>query len=168
MGASHEYRATVIWQRQPDEAFRDNRYHRGHDWHFDGGVIVPASSSPQVVPLPLSRAEAVDPEEAFVAALSSCHMLFFLSYTAQAGLVVERYEDPALGWMGRNEAGAIAMLKVALRPHIAWGGSPPAPGQVEALHERAHAACFIANSVRTEVVVEPAHRAVEAGDARRT
>lgn len=154
MSAQHEYRATVVWQRQPDETFHDNCYHRAHDWRFDGGVVVPASSSPQVVPLPLSSAEAVDPEEAFVAALSSCHMLFFLSYAAQAGHVVDRYEDVALGWMGRNDAGAIAMLKVALRPRIAWSGVPPTAEQVEALHERAHASCFIASSVRTEVVIE--------------
>lgn len=154
MSAAHEYRATVRWQRAAEERFVDNRYSRAHAWHFDGGVTVPASASPQIVPLPLSVASAVDPEEAFVAALSSCHMLFFLSYAARQGFLVERYEDQAVGTMGRDAAGRIAMLKVELRPRIAWGGERrPSAQDIAALHERSHHDCFLANSVRCEVLV---------------
>lgn len=161
MSRHHEYRATVIWQRAAEETFTDNRYSRGHRWCFDGGTEVPASASPQIVPRPHSIEAAVDPEEAFVASLSSCHMLFVLSHAAQAGYVVERYEDAAIGTMGRNAEGRIAMLKVALRPHIAWGGiRRPSADDVTQLHERSHHDCFIANSVRCEVVVEAAGSAV--------
>lgn len=151
----HEYSATVEWRRQAAEQFSDNRYSRAHRWRFDGGAVVAASSSPLVVPLPYSAAANVDPEEAFVAALSSCHMLFFLSYAARQGFVVESYEDQALGVMGRNEHGKEAMLKVRLRPRIVFSGDrQPTAQQIEALHHRSHEDCYIANSVRTEVVVE--------------
>src|ERR1043165_9332263 len=112
------YTATVVWTRPADAAFTDNKYSRGHEWRFDGNVTVPASSSPKVVPLPLSKADAVDPEEAFIAALSSCHMLFFLFYAARAGFKIDRYEDEAIGEMGKNARGQMAMLKVRLRPKI--------------------------------------------------
>jgi organic hydroperoxide reductase OsmC/OhrA len=151
----HEYSATVEWRRQAAEPFSDNRYSRAHRWRFDGGAVVPASSSPLVVPLPYSAPANVDPEEAFVAALSSCHMLFFLSYAARQGYVVESYEDQALGVMGRDERRKEAMLKVCLRPRIVFSGDrQPTPQQIEALHHRSHEDCYIANSVRTEVVVE--------------
>lgn len=149
-----KYTATVVWQRDPASAFTDNKYSRGHEWRFDGGLSVPASSSPTVVPLPLSRADAVDPEEAFVAALSSCHMLFFLFYAAKAGLVVDRYEDEALGEMGKDARGAMAMLKVRLRPRISWQGGAPEAARLDELHHKAHASCFIANSVSSEIVIE--------------
>jgi len=148
------YTATVVWQRKPDEVFKDNKYSRAHEWRFDGGTVVPASSSPHVVRVPLSREEAVDPEEAFVAALSSCHMLFFLYHAAAAGFVIDRYEDEAVGEMGKNEEGRMAMLKVRLRPKIEWVGAAPDAEKLEALHHRSHKDCYIANSVRTEVVVE--------------
>ncbi len=149
------YTATVVWTRQTGAAFKDNKYSRAHEWRFDGGVVVPASSSPTVVPLPLSKQDAVDPEEAFVASLSSCHMLFFLFYAARAGLVIERYEDEAVGEIGKNAAGAMAMLKVTLRPRIVWADRTPAADELKDLHHRSHESCYIANSVRTEVVVEP-------------
>jgi organic hydroperoxide reductase OsmC/OhrA len=149
-----KYTATVVWQRDAAAAFTDNKYSRGHEWRFDGGVSVPASSSPHVVPLPLSKADAVDPEEAFIAALSSCHMLFFLFYAAKVGLIVDRYEDEAVGEMGRNSRGATAMLKVRLRPKISWKGDAPAADRLDELHHQAHQACFIANSVSSEIVVE--------------
>ncbi|MFA5940357.1 MAG: OsmC family protein [Sinimarinibacterium sp.] len=161
MSKHHLYRATVIWQRAADEAFTDNRYSRGHRWCFDGGTEVPASASPQIVPPPHAVASAVDPEEAFVASLSSCHMLFFLAYAAKDGFVVDQYEDEAVGTMGRNAEGRIAMLKVALRPRIRWSGSRlPDAGEVARLHERSHHDCFIANSVRCEVTVETPDRAM--------
>lgn len=149
------YSVEVSWSRE-NQRFTDNRYSRVHRWRFDGGIEVTASSSPSVVPLPLSSAEAVDPEEAFVASLSSCHMLWFLSFAAQAGYCVDDYTDSALGEMGPNAEGRVAMLKVTLRPRIRFSGErSPTPDQHLALHEAAHDRCFIANSVKTEVVCEP-------------
>ena len=150
------YTATVVWTRPDGAPFKDNKYSRGHEWRFDGGTIVPASSSPKVVPLPLSNANAVDPEEALVASLSSCHMLFFLSYAATAGFVIDRYEDQAIGEMGKNARGATAMVKARLRPRITWAGTAPATAELDKLHHRAHESCYIANSVTTEVVIEAA------------
>lgn len=147
------YTATVAWRRGADERFVDERYSRAHEWRFDGGTVVPASSSPDVVRLPLSRADAVDPEEAFVASLSSCHMLFFLSFAAAGGLVVDAYDDDATGELGRDGRGRQAMLRVTLRPVVTWAGESPPPEVVADLHHRSHQACFIANSVTTEVTV---------------
>jgi organic hydroperoxide reductase OsmC/OhrA len=155
MNGKHDYFATVVWQRGADEHYIDNRYSRAHQWRFDGGAVIAASSSPKVVPLPLSVAANVDPEEALVAALSSCHMLFFLSYAAQRGFVVDRYEDQAVGTMGKDEQGRVAMLRVVLRPRIGFGGErQPGAADIDALHHRSHQDCFIANSVKAEVVVE--------------
>lgn len=135
-------------------AFLDNRYSRGHVWAFDGGVEVPASSSTAVVPLPLSVAEAVDPEEAFVASLASCHMLFFLNFAAKSGFLVESYEDAAVGFMTRNEQGKLFISKVLLNPSVVFGGSRrPTDQDVEKLHHDSHAECFIANSVKSEVAL---------------
>jgi organic hydroperoxide reductase OsmC/OhrA len=156
-----EYQATVDWERN-GAAFVDNRYSRGHHWEFDGGVRVPASASPHVVPLPYSVAAAVDPEEALVAALSSCHMLWFLSLAAKQGYVVEQYRDTAVGTVGRDGDGRLAMLDVRLRPSVTFSG-PKQPTAVEIadLHHAAHDQCFIANSVKTRVHCEPApHPAV--------
>lgn len=151
-----EYRATVLWKRS-GAAFTDNRYSRGHVWKFDGGIEVPASSSPHVVPLPMSVAEAVDPEEAFIAALSSCHMLWFLSIAAKRGFVVESYLDEAVGIMGKNADGKVAITHVTLRPKVLFGGDQlPSRDEVIKMHHESHEQCFIANSVRTEVRCEPA------------
>jgi organic hydroperoxide reductase OsmC/OhrA len=151
---AHEYRATVRWTREDGAPFTDNKYNRGHVWRFDGGVEVPASSAPSSVPLPYSRADAVDPEEAFVASLSSCHMLFFLWFSAKAGFVVDAYEDQALGVMTKNERGKLFVSKVTLNPRVEFSGERrPAPDEIAELHHRSHEECFIANSVRTEVVV---------------
>jgi organic hydroperoxide reductase OsmC/OhrA len=150
---AHEYRATVRWKRD-GAAFTDQKYSRGHLWRFDGGVEVPASSAPSSVPLPYSRADAVDPEEAFVASLSSCHMLFFLFLAAKAGFVVDFYEDNAVGVMAKNERGKLYVSKVTLDPKIAFAGDKrPSPEEIAELHRRSHEECFIANSVRTEVVL---------------
>lgn len=151
-----EYTAQLLWQRGAQEAFTDQRYSRAHLLQFDGGVRLPASSSPAVVPLPYSDAAAVDPEEMFVAALSSCHMLWFLSLAAAAGHVVDRYEDAAVGLMARNAEGRMAMSLVTLRPQVRFSGAqPPDAAAQAALHHRAHEACFIANSVKTELRCEP-------------
>ena len=151
-----EYVATVAWKRQGGEAFTDNRYSRAHQWEFDGGATVPASASPHVVPPPLSNPAAVDPEEAFVASLSSCHMLFFLFYAAKKRFVVESYVDHAVGHLGKNEAGRQAMTRVILRPAMQFSGTAPSADELRSLHDHAHHECYIANSVTTKVEVEPA------------
>ncbi|MEW5888456.1 MAG: OsmC family protein [Pseudomonadota bacterium] len=150
-----EYTATIHWQRGA-QPFTDNRYSRGHTWTFDGGAQVPASSSPHVVPLPYSVASAVDPEEAYVASLSSCHMLWFLSIAAKRGFRIDSYTDTAVGLMDRNDAGRLAMTRVTLRPRAAFSGDRlPSAAELEAMHHEAHQQCFIANSVKTEVRCEP-------------
>lgn len=150
-----EYSATVHWQRGT-ALFTDGKYSRGHEWRFDGGAVVQASASPHVVPLPYSVESAVDPEEALVAALSSCHMLFFLYFAAEAGLAVDDYRDEAIGVMEKNSDGRMAVTRVHLRPAVRYAGSPPDREQERSLHDKAHHACFLANSVKSEIVVEPA------------
>jgi organic hydroperoxide reductase OsmC/OhrA len=152
---AHEYLATVSWKRGADEPFSDNKYSRGHTWAFDGGVTVPASSSPLSVRLPFSKADAVDPEEALVASLSSCHMLTFLYLAAKGGYVIDSYEDKAVGVMTKNERGKLFVSRVALRPRIVFSGAKqPTAGELDELHHHAHEECYIANSVLAEVVVE--------------
>lgn len=147
------YTATLTWVRGED-TFADGKYSRAHEIAFDGGVTMPASSSPQVVKLPLSREDAVDPEEMLVASLSSCHMLFFLDFARRGGFVVDAYVDQAEGVMGKDERGRIAMTQVKLNPQIAWGGEKqPAPEEIRELHHKAHEACFIANSFRGDVAI---------------
>ena len=151
-----EYTAHVSWQRGPLEGFTDNRYSRRHVLRFDGGAVVAGSSSPSVVPLPLSDASAVDPEEMFVASLASCHMLWFLSLAAKQGLTVDRYEDDAAGTLQRRADGRLAMTSVTLRPRVhVLGEDQPTTAELRALHDAAHEACFIANSVTTTVHCEP-------------
>ncbi|MCW5557755.1 MAG: OsmC family protein [Verrucomicrobiae bacterium] len=150
-----EHPVEIVWSRDGAN-FSDNRYSRRHRWRFDGGAEVTASSSPHVVPIPMSDAAAVDPEEAFVASLSSCHMLWFLSIAAKHGFVVESYHDKTVGVLGKDASGRIAMTRVTLRPEARFTGEKqPTRDQVLALHEEAHERCFIANSVRTEVRCEP-------------
>jgi organic hydroperoxide reductase OsmC/OhrA len=150
------YSVTVSWKRKSDEPFLDNKYSRSHTWTFDGGIQVEGSSSPHVVPLPMSNESAVDPEEAFVAALSSCHMLWFLSLAVENNYVVESYEDNAEGVLGKNEEGKLAMTRVTLDPKISFGGDRiPSREQIEELHHLAHEKCFIANSVKTKVTTIP-------------
>jgi organic hydroperoxide reductase OsmC/OhrA len=150
--------ATIAWERA-GATFTDNRYSRAHTWRFDGGVTVPASSSPHVVPLPMSDPAGVDPEEAYVAALASCHMLWFLGLAAAQGYVIDRYTDAALGFMERNSAGKDWVARVELRPVVVFGGTRvPDDAQLARLHHAAHAECFLANSVRTRIVIEGAWR----------
>jgi organic hydroperoxide reductase OsmC/OhrA len=151
---AHQYRATVKWKRG-DAVFTDQRYSRGHTWNFDGGIEVPASSSPLSVRLPYSVAEAVDPEEAFVAAVSSCHMLTFLYVAAKQGFVVDSYADEAVGEMTKSESGKLWVSKVILAPAIAFTGAKnPTQDQLDELHHLAHEECYIANSVKSEIVVQ--------------
>jgi organic hydroperoxide reductase OsmC/OhrA len=155
-----EHIANVTWSRD-NAVFTDNRYSRGHHWLFDGGIKVPASSSPHVVPVPLSVAEAVDPEEAFVASLSSCHMLWFLHIAAKRRFVVENYSDRAVGVMAKNESGKLAMTLITLHPEVGFGGdSRPTMKELEAMHREAHEQCYLASSVRAEVRCEPVQPAV--------
>lgn len=153
---AHLYSATIEWSRG-EARFTDNRYSRAHQWRFDGGAVVPASSSPQVVRIPLSDPSGVDPEEAFVASLSSCHMLWFLSIAAERGWTVDRYLDEAEGEMTKNERGQLVMSRVTLRPAVQFAGEAPTAAEEDTLHHEAHESCFIANSVRTNVLVEPKH-----------
>jgi organic hydroperoxide reductase OsmC/OhrA len=153
--AGHEYRAVIHWARGT-EPFTDNRFSRAHSWRFDGGVEVPASSSPHVVRLPMSVEAAVDPEEALVASLSSCHMLWFLSLAASGGWRVDDYQDEAAGVMGKNAAGRNAMVRATLRPRVSFSGERrPSREDILRLHHRAHEECYIANSVTTDVRCEP-------------
>ena len=149
------YRARIDWALREGEDFLRGRYSRGHTLTFDGGLTVPASSSPHVVPLPWSVEAAADPEELFTASLSNCHMLWFLHKAREAGFAAASYVDEAEGVMGQNAAGQQVMTRVTLRPRVEWAGDAPDPARLEALHHAAHDACFIANSVKTEVVVEP-------------
>jgi len=145
--------AEVHWERH-DAVFTDKRYSRAHRWSFDGGVVVPASSSPHAVPLPYSEPANVDPEEAYVAALSSCHMLTFLWLASRQGFVVDSYTDAAEGTMAVNDAGKEAVTRVTLRPRIVFSGTrQPTEAELDALHHQAHEECYLANSVKTAIEV---------------
>jgi len=149
-----EHRATIEWKTEAGPAeFVKGRYSREHAWTFDGGVRVAGSSSPSVVPLPWSSPAAVDPEEAFVAAIASCHMLSFLYVAARAGFAIAAYRDEAIGVMTKNERGRAWVSKATLHPQITWSGKEPTADELAHLHHQAHDECFIANSVKTEIVV---------------
>jgi organic hydroperoxide reductase OsmC/OhrA len=150
------YTATLLWERG-DADFPGKRYSRRHQVSFDGGARTLWSSSPQSVPAPWSDAAAIDPEEAFVASLASCHMLWFLAFAAAKGYCIDRYADNPVGVLERNAAGRMAMTVVTLRPAVQFSGDKqPVAEELMHLHERAHEECYIANSVKTEVRVEPA------------
>jgi organic hydroperoxide reductase OsmC/OhrA len=154
-GILSQYSAVISWAGG-DEPFVDKRYSRAHRWEFDGGVVLRASSSPHSVPVPYSDPGAIDPEEAFVAALSSCHMLWFLSIAAKGGFRVQAYRDEAVGVMGKNTAGKLCITTVTLRPHVIFRSSKvPSAATVVAMHEEAHRECYIANSVTTVVTAVP-------------
>jgi organic hydroperoxide reductase OsmC/OhrA len=150
----HKYEAEISWKRQGAE-FTDNRYSRGHEWSFDGGVKIMASASPLSAPVPYSVVEAVDPEEALVASAASCHMLWFLSIAAKRGIVVESYTDKAKGIMEKNPEGKMAITRIILRPEIEFSiDRAPSAEELQSLHNSAHDKCYIANSLRSEIVVE--------------
>lgn len=149
------YTAEVVWLRG-DQNFCDNKFSRRHLLRFDGGVEVQGSSSPHLVPVPYSAINAVDPEEVFVASLSSCHMLWFLSLAAKHGFIVDEYQDSAEGVMAKNPQGKLFVSQVTLRPSVRFSGSAiPSARKLKALHHLAHEECFIANSVKTEVCCLP-------------
>lgn len=150
-----EHLAIVSWNRN-EQPFVDNRYSRRHQWEFDGGAFVMASASPHVVPLPFCDPAGVDPEEAFVAALASCHMLWFLSIAAKRGFVIESYRDRAVGAMEKDANGRLAITEVELHPHtVVVGPRQPTEQEIHAMHEEAHGECFIANSVKTKLTTVP-------------
>ena len=151
-----EHKAAVRWKLAADaEAFLKGRYSREHTWTFDGGVSVPASPSPGVIPAPWSNPAGVDPEEAYVAAISSCHMLTFLYVAMREGFVVTSYEDAAVGVLRKNERGAFWVSAATLNPRIVYGGDrEPTAADVERLHHLAHEQCFIANSVKTAILID--------------
>jgi organic hydroperoxide reductase OsmC/OhrA len=148
-----EYKATIKWQRSSPD-FLKGKYSREHTWTFDGGIIVPASASPSVVPVPFSNPAHVDPEEAYIASISSCHMLTFLFLASKQGFQIDSYEDEAVGVMAKNEKGVPWVSLVTLKPKIVYSGEKfPSPAGEKQLHHLAHEQCFIANSIKTEVVV---------------
>lgn len=150
-----EYKATISWHRKEEEDFVQSAYSRGHEWSFDGGAVVLASASPNVVPLPYSVEANVDPEEAFVASLSSCHMLMFLSIAAKEEFIVDSYIDNAVGRIELDTNGKLSITNVRLRPEVVFSGKrQPAIEQIKEMHHRSHEQCFIANSVKTEVATE--------------
>jgi organic hydroperoxide reductase OsmC/OhrA len=148
------YTATIRWSRDASQDFSKGQYSRVHEWVFDGGAVVPASPAPGIVQPPYSDPAGVDPEEAFVASLSSCHMLFFLDFARRAGFVIDNYADEAEGELAKGADGKMAMTRVTLRPRIAWVDEGPDPAALADLHHKAHEACFIANSVKSEVVIQ--------------
>jgi len=148
------YTAKISWKNDSPETFTKNRYSRAHTWNFDGGIEVPASSSPHAVRLPFSVEEAVDPEEALVAAVSSCHMLTFLWVAAKKGFLIESYEDNAVGEMTTTDDGRQWISKITLDPQIVWGDKTPTAQELKELHHAAHEQCYIANSIKSEVVVK--------------
>ena len=149
-----KHEALIFWERK-NQNFVDNKYSRAHQWEFDG-VKVPASSSPSVLPVPLSSVEAIDPEEALVAATSSCHMLFFLSIAAKRGFTIDLYSDQAYGEMGKNSEGKTLMSKITLRPKIEFSGiKQPSAAEIAEVHHLAHEQCFISNSLKAVVLIEP-------------
>src|SRR3954453_20160935 len=148
------YTATIRWSRDGAEGFAKGQYSRAHRWVFDGGAVLRASASPHIVPAPWNDPAGVDPEEAFVASLSSCHMLFFVDFARRAGLVIDDYVDEAEGVLDKRGDGKMAMTRVTLHQRVTWAGEPPYEAALADLHHRAHEACFIANSVTTEVVID--------------
>ncbi|MCO7190589.1 MULTISPECIES: OsmC family protein [unclassified Pseudoalteromonas] len=151
-----QYHATIRWQLNQNERFTEQQYSRAHQWQLGGGAKLSASASPHIVPQPYSVPEYADPEEAFVASLSSCHMLFFLHLAAKSDVVVESYEDKAVGTLSEDSTGKMVMIQVILRPEVTLATHNTQDQiSLNMLHHQAHELCFIANSVKTEVLVQP-------------
>src|SRR5580765_3259515 len=148
------YTAKITWKSESSETFAKNQYSRAHEWSFDGGISVPASSSVHAGRLPFSVENAVDPEEALVAAASSCHMLSFLWVVSKKGFIVESYEDNAVGEMTKNEQGKEWISKITLDPQIVWDEKKPTAEELAEMHHTAHEYCYIANSIKSEVVIK--------------
>ena len=148
------YLAKISWKVGTPDTFTKGQYTRGHSWTFDGGVVVPASSSPHSVRVPFSVEAAVDPEEALVAAASSCHMLSFLWVASRKGFTTESYEDNAVGVMTTNDEGGQWVSKITLNPKIVWMDDVPSHKELAEMHHEAHRLCYIANSIKSDIVIE--------------
>lgn len=149
------YKTKIEWYRAADETYTDRKYSRVHSWQFEGGITVAATASHHIVPLPYSNPDNVDPEQAFVASLSSCHMLTFLDIAAAHRFVVDSYIDDAEGFLEKDKTNRLVMTKVILKPRIIFSGDKrPKYEDLEKMHHKAHELCFIANSVKTEVITE--------------
>ena len=149
------YTAKISWRSDSPETFTRNRYTRGHTWSFDGGIEVPASSSPHAVRVPFSVEAAVDPEEGLVASVSSCHMLTFLWVAAKKGFRIDSYEDDAVGEMTEGLLGKQWVSKITLDPKIEWyGDTRPTAEEIAEMHHEAHEGCYIANSIKSEIVIK--------------
>ena len=162
------YTAKITWKVDSPDTFSKGQYTRGHMWFFDGGIVVPASSSPHSVRVPFSVEKAVDPEEALVAAASSCHMLSFLWVASKKGFLVESYEDDAVGVMTKNDVGKEWVSKITLNPTIVWIGDAPSEEQLAELHHEAHGLCYIANSIKSEVVILSEERTIPSSETAAT
>lgn len=146
-----EYKVNLRWEAESDD-FSYNNYSRTHEWKFGGGISVNASAAPEY----LGKAEYVNPEEAFIASLASCHLLTFLAIASYKKFAIKSYEDHAIGTIGKNKENKIAVLKVVLRPTVEFTGSlKPSEEDIKKMHDKAHAECFISNSVLTEVAIDP-------------
>jgi organic hydroperoxide reductase OsmC/OhrA len=146
--------AKILWHRSPEEKFLDGNYRRVHNWILDGGMRIEASSSPEIIPMPMSDPSLIDPEEAFIASIASCHMLFFLSIAAKKKFIIENYEDNPEAIMGNNNEGKMAILSLILQPKVTFAGTNiPAEDNIKLIHELAHSNCFLANSIRTKISI---------------
>lgn len=151
-----DYKAAVRWQISEGEVFTTNRYNRRHEWRFDGGAVVPGSAAPGYLPPALIDESAVDPEEALLASAASCHMLYFLAYAAKAGFSIHSYEDNPVGRVEKNEAGDPWVSRIVMRPDARFVGEKlPTRAEVDELHHRSHKSCIIANSLKSELTIEP-------------
>lgn len=149
---AHEYVADIVWRRDPAVPFKNNRYSRAHEWRFDG-LTIPGSAAPGIVPVPLAKPDAVDPEEAVVAAASACHMLFFLALAAKR-FQIDAYSDHAVGIMSKNDNGKLFISEIRLAPQIVFSGEVmPTADDIAHLHHRAHEECYIANSLRADIII---------------
>ena len=148
-----EHRATIEWRLAGD--FKYETYSRSHTIDFGRNILVPGNAAAENIPKTAAGAPGVDPEQAFVATVSACHMLWFLHLACNRKFVVERYRDEAVGVLEKNTEGKEAITRITLRPVVAFSGSPPAPEQFAEFHEKAHERCFIANSIRTQVILNP-------------
>ncbi len=150
-----EISTSIIWHKGKEEIFLDGQYKRTHQWIMKGGMILNASASPEIVPIPMSDPALIDPEEAFLSSVSSCHMLFFLSIAARKKLVIDSYQDTPIAIMGKNENGKMAVQSITLQPKVVFGeGKAPNEKTLNRIHQIAHANCFLANSINTKITIQ--------------
>lgn len=148
-------KSRIVWRKEADEIFLDGKYERTHQWIMNDGAKIDVSASPEIVPMPMSDPSLIDPEEAFLSSISSCHMLFFLSIAAKKKIIVEVYEDTPIALMGNNENGKMAILSIELQPIVKFvGDKQPTDATVKRMHQLAHANCFLANSINAKITIK--------------